>query len=63
MTIPSLPESELEDQQLLSDFETGDLRSVATPALLGQLQQAAKSTGKKGQRLNIRLSNDDLQAI
>lgn len=63
MTIPSSPELEPAEQQLLADFEAGELRSVATPALLSQLEEAAKATGQKGQRINIRLSSGDLQAI
>jgi predicted DNA binding CopG/RHH family protein len=63
MTIPSSPELEPEEQQLLADFEAGELHSVATPALLSQLQEAAKATGQKDQRINIRLSSGDLQAI
>ncbi|MCS5699212.1 hypothetical protein NZK32_09195 [Cyanobium sp. FGCU-52] len=63
MTIPSSPKLEPEDQQLLADFEAGELRSVATPALLSQLLNAAKATSLKDQRINIRLSSADLQAI
>lgn len=63
MTIPSSPALEPEEQQLLADFEAGELPSVATPALLSQLQEAAKATGLKDQRINIRLSGADLQAI
>lgn len=63
MTIPSSPELEPGDKQLLADFEAGELRSVATSALLSQLQEAAKATGLKDQRINIRLSSVDLQAI
>ncbi len=63
MTIPSSPELEPEEQQLLADFEVGELHSVATAALLSQLQEAAKATGLKDQRINIRLSGADLQAI
>ena len=63
MTIPSSPELEPEEQQLLADFEAGELRSVATPALLSQLQNAAKATSLKDQRINIVLSSADLQAI
>ena len=36
---------------------------MATPALLSQLREAAKATGLKDQRINIRLSGADLQAI
>jgi len=63
MITPSSPELEPAEQQLLADFEAGDLRSVATPALLSQLQEAAKTTGLKDQRINIRLSSSDLQAL
>jgi predicted DNA binding CopG/RHH family protein len=63
MTIPSSPELEPDEKQLLADFEAGELRSVATPALLSQLQNAAKATSLKDQRINIRLSSADLQAI
>ncbi|APD49172.1 hypothetical protein KQ302_11045 [Synechococcus sp. CS-602] len=61
--IPSPPELEPAEQQLLTEFEAGELRSVATPALLSQLQEAAKTTGQKDQRINIRLSSGDLQAL
>ena len=51
------------EQQLLDDFEQGALQSVATSALLGDLRQSAGATGQKDQRINIRLSSGDLQAI
>lgn len=63
MTKPSLPDLEPEERQLLADFEAGELRSVATPALLSQLKAAAITTGLKDQRINIRLSRVDLLAI
>jgi len=63
MKIPTPSALDPEEQQLLADFEAGELRSVATPALLSQLQEAAKATGLKDQRINIRLSSGDLQAI
>jgi predicted DNA binding CopG/RHH family protein len=63
MAINSSSELEPGEKQLLADFEAGDLRSVATPALLSELQEAAKATGLKDQRINIRLSSSDLQAL
>jgi predicted DNA binding CopG/RHH family protein len=63
MTLPNTQPLDPEEQQLLADFEAGELRSVATPALLSQLQNAAKATGLKDQRINIRLSSADLLAI
>ena len=57
------PNLDHEEQQLLDDFEAGSLRSVASPELLDQLRAAARSTGQKDQRINIRLSSPDLQAL
>jgi len=51
------------EQQLLEDMEQGALQSVATSALLQNLGQSARATGQKDQRINIRLSSGDLQAI
>ena len=42
MTIPIPPSLDPQEEQLLADFEAGDLHSVATPDLLAQLQQAAE---------------------
>jgi predicted DNA binding CopG/RHH family protein len=58
-----VPPLEAGEQQLLDDFEQGALNSVATPALLDGLRQSARATGQKDQRINIRLSSGDLQAI
>jgi predicted DNA binding CopG/RHH family protein len=57
------PSLEPEEQQLLDDIEAGSLRSVTSPQLLTQLRAAARSTGQKDQRINIRLSSPDLQAL
>jgi predicted DNA binding CopG/RHH family protein len=52
-----------EEKQLLHDFETNALRSIATQELLDDLKKSAHATGHKDQRINIRLSSGDLQAI
>lgn len=52
-----------EEQQLLDDYETGSMQSVASPELLDGLRAAARATGLKDQRINIRLSSADLQAL
>jgi predicted DNA binding CopG/RHH family protein len=57
---PALDPSE---EQLLSDVESGAMHSVATIELLSQLQDAARRTGSKDQRINIRLSSADLQGL
>jgi len=41
-----------EEQELLSDFNAGELRSVATPELLDALRQSATAMGVKDQRIN-----------
>ena len=51
------------EKQLLHDFETNALRSIATRELLDDLKKSAHATGHKDQRINIRLSSGDLQAI
>jgi len=52
-----------EEQQLLDDYDIGSMRSVASPELLEGLRAAARATGLKDQRINIRLSSVDLQAL
>lgn len=52
-----------EEQQLLEDFEREAMLSVATPSILEGLSESARATGQKDQRINIRLSSGDLQAI
>jgi predicted DNA binding CopG/RHH family protein len=52
-----------EEQALLSDYDAGAWCSVATPEVLQSLREAARATGHKDQRINIRLSSGDLQAI
>jgi predicted DNA binding CopG/RHH family protein len=51
------------EQQLLEDFEREAMLSVVTPSLLEGLRESARATGQKDQRINIRLSSGDLQAI
>jgi predicted DNA binding CopG/RHH family protein len=52
-----------EEQQLLEDYEREAMLSVATPALLEGLRESSRATGQKDQRINIRISSGDLQAI
>ncbi|MCX5969884.1 MAG: hypothetical protein NTV57_20105 [Cyanobacteria bacterium] len=59
----STDQLDAEEQQLLEDCERDAMLSVATPALLESLRESAKATGQKDQRINIRLSSGDLQAI
>ncbi|AFY29113.1 hypothetical protein [Cyanobium gracile] len=63
MSIPISASLDPEEQQLLADFEAGDLRSVRTHALLGQLQQAVKATDLKDHLIDSGDSSDDFLAI
>lgn len=63
MNHPPVPSLSSEEQQILSDFQDGELDSMATPELLHELRQSAKATGLKDRRINIRLSSGDLRAI
>lgn len=58
MTKPDAYEAEV-----LSAFERGTLKSVATRAELAKFKSAARATAIKDRRVNIRLSSGDLQDI
>jgi predicted DNA binding CopG/RHH family protein len=51
------------ETELLSAFEKGALKSVATKAELARFRAAARATAIKDRRVNIRLSSGDLQDI
>lgn len=51
------------EQEILSAFEGGKLRSVATKAELERFRAAARATAVKDRRVNIRLSSIDLSDI
>lgn len=48
---------------VLSAFEKGQLKSVATKAELAKVKAAARATAIKDRRVNIRLSSGDLNDI
>lgn len=52
-----------DDLQLLEDYESGQLVSVASKAELQRLRDAACATAVKDKRVNIRLSSADLLDI
>jgi predicted DNA binding CopG/RHH family protein len=58
--VPKIDEHELE---VLSAFEKGQLKSVATKAELAKFKAAARATAIKDRRVNIRLSSGDLSDI
>jgi predicted DNA binding CopG/RHH family protein len=58
--MPKIEDYELE---VLSAFEKGKLKSVATKAELAKFKAAARATAIKDRRVNIRLSSGDLSDI
>lgn len=58
--MPNIDEYELE---VLSAYEKGKLKSVATKGELAKFKAAARSTAIKDRRVNIRLSSGDLSDI
>lgn len=51
------------ETEVLSAFDRGTLKSVATSAELAKFKSAARATAIKDRRVNIRLSSGDLQDI
>src|SRR4051794_16516848 len=58
--MPNIDDYELE---ILSAYEKGKLKSVATKDELAKLRAAARATAIKDRRVNIRLSSGDLSDI
>src|SRR5213080_2808913 len=58
--MPDIDEYELE---VLNAYEKGKLKSAATKGELARLRAAARATGIKDRRVNIRLSSGDLSDI
>jgi len=52
-----------EEAELISAFDKGVLKSVATKSELARFKVAARATAIKDRRVNIRLSSGDLQDI
>ena len=58
--MPNIDDYELE---IVSAFEKGKLKSVATKGELAKIKAAARATAIKDRRVNIRLSSGDLSDI
>src|SRR5450755_2427079 len=58
--MPNIDNDELE---ILSAYEKGTLKSVATKGELAKFKAAARATAIKDRRVNIRLSSGDLSDI
>ena len=52
-----------EESELLQAFEQGELKSIASKSELAKFKAAARATGLKDRRVNIRLSSGDLSDI
>jgi predicted DNA binding CopG/RHH family protein len=52
-----------DEKKILEAYEAGQLQSVATKSELEKIKAAARVTGIKDRRVNIRLSKGDLNDI
>lgn len=58
-----MPKIDAYELEVLTAFEKGQLKSVATKAELAKFKAAARATAIKDRRVNIRLSSGDLSDI
>jgi predicted DNA binding CopG/RHH family protein len=58
-----MPRIDDDESEVLTAYEKGELKSVATKAELAKLRAAARATAIKDRRVNIRLSSGDLSDI
>jgi len=58
-----MPKTDDSEQQILTAFEEGELRSVATKAELAKFRAAARATAKADRRVSLRLTSWDLSAL
>jgi predicted DNA binding CopG/RHH family protein len=58
-----MPKIDAYEHEVLTAFENGELKSVATKAELAKFKAAARATAIKDRRVNIRLSSGDLNDI
>ena len=58
-----MPTIDIKEEEVLSAFEKGQLKSVATKSELAKFKAVARATAIKDRRVNIRLSSGDLNDI
>lgn len=58
-----MPKIDDYENEVLTAFDKGQLKSVASKAELAKLKAAARATALKDRRVNIRLSSGDLSDI
>lgn len=51
------------EKEILDAYESGELKSVNTAEERARLREAARATGTKDRRVNIRLSSADLSDL
>jgi predicted DNA binding CopG/RHH family protein len=58
-----MPTIDINEEEILTAFDKGQLKSVATKSELAKFKAAARATAIKDRRVNIRLSSVDLNDI
>ena len=58
-----MPKIDAYEHEILTAYEKGQLKSVATKTELAKFKAAARATAIKDRRVNIRLSSGDLSDI
>jgi predicted DNA binding CopG/RHH family protein len=58
-----MPPTDPSDEEIIEAYESGALTSIASKTELNRLKAAARATAAKDRRVNIRLSEGDLQDI
>jgi len=58
-----MPTIDINEEEILTAFDKGKLKSVATKSELAKFKSAARATAIKDRRVNIRLSSVDLNDI
>jgi len=61
--VMKMPNTDAYEREILSVYEKGRLKSVATKGELAKFRAAARATAIKDRRVNIRLSSGDLSDI
>ena len=63
MKVKPMPKTDDYELEVLSAYEKGQLKPVASKAELAKFKAAARATAIKDRRVNIRLSSGDLSDI
>ena len=58
-----MPTIDINEEEILSAFEKGQFKSIASKSELAKFKAAARATAIKDKRVNIRMSSGDLNDI